>query len=305
MQKEEMNLMEFMERFKTEEDCREYFFKIRWPDGFRCPKCGHGEYFHIKEWGRYHCRKCGRQTSLTAGTIMHRTRAGLREWFLVIFLFTHDKRGISAAQIARNVGVSHYTAWLMLHKLRKAMGDRDSHYYLSGVVEMDDSFFGAPAEGGKKGRGTEKTPAVIAVSLNEAGQPEYVKMQVVKQVNGATIAEVAISSIAQGSTIHTDGLPAYNVLNNVGYEQHGEKFNPKNNPEHLHFLHIIISNLKAFIAGTYHGLDKKHLQHYFNEYCWRFNRRRFGNQLFNRLLDACVSTATITYVQLVGLDNIS
>lgn len=139
MQQEEMNFAKFMERFQTEENCREHFFKIRWPNGFRCPKCGHEEYFFIKGYGRYHCQKCGHQTSITAGTIMHKTHTGLREWFLVIFLFTHDKRGISASQVARTVGISHYAAWLMLHKLRKAMGDRDSQYYLNGIVEMDDS----------------------------------------------------------------------------------------------------------------------------------------------------------------------
>lgn len=300
VQQEEMNFGKFMERFKTEEDCREHFFKIRWPDGFRCPKCGNEEYFFIKGYGRYHCQKCGHQTSITAGTIMHKTHTGLREWFLVIFLFTHDKRGISASQVARTVGISHYAAWLMLHKLRKAMGDRDALYYLSGIVEMDDAFFGAPSEDGKKGRGTDKTPAVVAMSLNEKDQPEYVKIEVVENVDGATIIEIAKETITPGATICTDGLAVYNSLNAAGYEQRGEKFDPVNNPKHLHWLHVIISNLKSFIAGTYHGLDKKHLQSYFDEFCWRFNRRKFGNQLFNRLLQACASTTYITYTQLVG-----
>ena len=303
MQQEEMNLKEFMNRFQTEEDCREHFFKIKWPDGFRCPKCSYKEYTFIQGYERYQCHKCRRQTSLTAGTIMHRSRAGLREWFLVIYLFTHDKRGISAAQIARNVGVSHYTAWLMLHKLRKAMRDRDAKYYLDGIVEMDEAFFGAPGENGKRGRGTEKTPAVIALSLDEDGRPEYVKIQIVENVDGDTIAEMAKETIKPGSTISTDGLNVYNALNAAGYEHQGDKIDRENNPKHLHWLHVIISNLKAFIIGTYHGLDKKHLQRYFDEFCWRFNRRRFGNQLFNRLLIACASTGTITYAQLVGAEN--
>ena len=302
MQQEEMNFTDFMDRFKTEEDCRKHFFKIRWPNGFRCPKCDHEEYFPIKEYGRYQCRKCGHQASITAGTIMHKTHTGLREWFLVIFLFTHDKRGISAAQVARNVGISHYAAWLILHKLRKAMGDRDAHYYLDGIVEMDDAFFGAPSEEGKRGRGTDKTPAVIAMSLDEESHPEYVKIQVVENVDGATIVELAKETITPGTTISTDGLSAYNALSEAGYKHLGEKFDPKNNPKHLHWLHVIISNLKAFITGTYHGLDKKHLQSYFDEFSWRFNRRRFGNQLFNRLLEACASTTTITYSKLVGAD---
>jgi transposase-like protein len=300
MQQEEMNFIDFMERFKTEQDCREHFFKIRWPNGFRCPKCGHEEYFFLK--GRYHyeCTHCGHQTSLTAGTVMHGSHTGLREWFLVIYLFTHDKRGISAVQVARMVNISYYTAWLMLHKLRKAMKDRDTKYYLDGIVEMDDAFLGAPGEGGKRGRGTDKTPAIIELSLNEEGQPEYLKIEIVDNIDGATIAEVAKETVTPGATIRTDGLNSYNTLNGEGYEQQGENFDPENNPGHLHWLHVIISNLKTFILGTYHGLAKKHLQRYCDEFCYRFNRRRFGNQLFNRLLDACASTATITYAQLVG-----
>ena len=180
------------------------------------------------------------------------------------------------------------------------MVERGYHYYLDGIVEMDDAFLGAPSEDGKKGRGTEKTPAVVAMSLNEEGCPEYVKIQVVEQVNGGTITKIANDRIAPGTTIRTDGLGVYKALNKAGYEQQGEKFDPENNPKHLHWVHVIISNLKAFIIGTYHGLDKKHLQRYFDEFCWRFNRRRFGNQLFNRLLQACASTTTITYTQLVG-----
>ena len=232
---------------------------------------------------------------------MHRSRTGLREWFLAVFLFTHDKRGISAAQLGRTLGVSHDTAWLMLHKLREAMGTRDEDYILKGIVEEDDAFFGGPSEDGKRGRGTNKTPAIIAVSLNEDGTPDYVKIEVVEKVNGASVAEAAKAMVECGSVIRTDGLSAYNALEKEDYEHQPENFDPENRPEHLRWLHVIVSNLKAFIAGTYHGLDKKHLQRYFNEFCYRFNRRRFGNQLFNRLLSVCASmTATITYYQRVG-----
>jgi transposase-like protein len=301
VQQEEMNFVDFMDRFQTEQDCRDHFFKLRWPNGFRCPICGHGEYYPLKEGTLYECRKCRHQTSLTSGTVMHRTHTGLRHWFLAIFLFTHDKRGISASQIARAAGISYYAAWLMLHKLRKAMGDRDGHYYLNGIVEVDDAFFGAPEEGGKRGRGTEKTPAIVALSLNEKGQPLHLKIKAVERVDGTTAVEATKSAILPGATVRTDGLNSYNALEQEGYEHEAEKFDPENNPEHLHWLHVIVSNLKSFIQGTYHGLDKKHLQSYFDEFCYRFNRRRFGNQLFNRLPEACASTKTITYAQLTGL----
>jgi hypothetical protein len=125
------------------------------------------------------------------------------------------------------------------------------------------------------------------------------------EFSAQAVADLAIicwefKFITPGAAVHTDGLTVYNALNREGYEQRGERFDPKNNPEHLHWLHVVISNLKALISGTYHGLDGKHLQRYFDEFCYRFNRRRFGNRIFNRLLDACASTATVTYSQLVG-----
>jgi len=301
MQQNAMNLREFMDRFKTEDDCREHFFKLRWPKGFECPKCGHREYSFIKYRNLYQCLACKHQASLTAGTVMHKSHTGLREWFLAIYLFTHDKRGISATQLSKAVGISYYTAWLMLQKLREAMGTRDAEYYLEGIVEMDDVFFGAPAENGKRGRGTDKTPAIVALSLDDEGHPEYVKIQIVDSVDGATIAETAKATVQSGSTIRTDGLNSYKALNREGYEQQAEIFDPENRPEHLHWLHVIVSNLKAFIQGTYHGLDRKHLQRYVNEFCYRFNRRRFGNRIFHRLLTVCASTpVSITYTQIVG-----
>ena len=135
--------------------------------------------------------------------------------------------------------------------------------------------------------------------MGEESRPGYLGIQAVESVDGAEAARVTHESVMPGAVIRTDGLNVYGILNSEGYEQHGEKFDPQGNPEHLHWLHVVISNLKAFISGTYHGLGKKHLQRYFDEFCYRFNRRRFGNQLFNRLLDACASTTTITYAQLV------
>ena len=298
-----MNLKEFMDRFQTEEDCRKYFFRIKWPDGFKCPKCSHEKYSFIKYRNLYQCLQCGHQASLTAGTIMHKSHMGLREWFLAIHLFTHDKRGISAMQLCRSLGTSYQTAWTMLQKLREAMGSRDEEYILKGVVEMDDAFFGAPSEGGKRGRGTDKKPAIVAVSLDKDGDPEFVKIEVVDTVNGTTIVETAKAMVDPGSVIRTDGLASYNALGKANYEHQAENFDPEQRPDHLRWLHVIVSNLKTLIMGTYHGLDKKHLQRYFDEFCYRFNRRRFGNQLFNRLLVACASTPTITYAQLVASDS--
>ncbi len=298
-----MNFREFTERFKTEEDCQAYFFKMKWPDGFICPKCGNKEYSFIKFRNLYQCKSCGHQASLTAGTIMHKSHTGLLSWFLAIFLFVNDKRGISASQLSKNIGISYYTAWLMLHKLRDAMAQRDRKYILGGKVEMDDSFFGAPAEGGKRGRGTDKTPVIVELELDGQGRPMYMKAEVVETVDGETITEIAKRTIAPEAEVYTDGLNSYEKLSREGYGHHAENFDPQENPDHLHWLHTIISNIKAFIGGTYHGLGKKHLQRYLDEFCYRFNRRKFESQLFNRLITACVEGLSITYKRLVGLEE--
>jgi transposase-like protein/predicted RNA-binding Zn-ribbon protein involved in translation (DUF1610 family) len=300
MKQESISFLDFMKRFQTEEQCREFLFKLRWPDGFICPKCGHTSYYNVKNRNLFHCSKCGHQASVTANTIFHRSHTPLTKWFVAIFMMADDKRGISAAKLARDISVSPPTAWLMLHKIRKAMKDRDSGYMLSKIVEIDDAYFGAPDEGGKRGRGTDKTPGVIAVEVDKQGRPLYVKTRVVENLQGETLCEVAEEMLEPGTEVRTDGFKAYKKLSEHGYEVHVENFDPEENPEHLLWLHKIISNLKAFIAGTFHGLDKKHLQRYFDEFAWRFNRRKFQSQLFASLLKACVLTTTITYKNLTA-----
>jgi transposase-like protein len=210
----------------------------------------------------------------------------------------HDKRGISANHLATQIGVSYPTAWLMLHKIRKAMGDRDAMYQLEGIVELDDAFFGAPTEGGKRGRGTEKTKVIVGLSLTPRGNPVNVKMQVVENLKQVTIANFAEQNIKERSIISTDLYRSYRVLSERGYFHSPKEFNAKENPDHLHWLHTVISNAKAFVGGTFHGLDAKHLQAYLNEFCYRFNRRKFENALFYRLLTCCVQSETITYPEL-------
>jgi transposase-like protein len=268
-------MMEFNERFATEEACREYLYMKRWPQGFVCPKCGvRDEPFQISCRNRYQCKHCTHQTSVTAGTIMDKTKTPLRKWFLAIYLISTDKRGCSALRIKREVSIAYDTAWTMTHKIRSAMGQRDGNYLLQGIVELDDSFFGSPSEGGKRGRGTEKTPVVIGLSLDEKGKPNYVRAQVVAAVDGKNLLEYANNNICKGSEIRSDGFRSYNKLNDSGYRLIAENYNPKDNPEHMKWLHIVASNIKAFFLGTYHGVGKEHMQAFLDEFCFRFNRRK-------------------------------
>lgn len=295
---EKTNLIDFQQIFATEEACRQYLFQKRWPDGFQCPRCGHNRCYEITTRNLYECTRCHYQASVTAGTVMEKTHTKLRIWFWAIYLVAHDKRSRSATSISEELGISYKTAWLMLQKIRKAMGDRDSQYMLGGIVELDDFFLGAPTEGGKRGRGTEKSLVLAGLSLNNQGYPLFLKMQVVPDVKGVTLAEFAHSVIESGSKISSDAYRSYLKLAKEGYEHEPKDFDPKQNPDHLKWLHTVISNAKAFIAGTFHGFDKKHLQAYLKEFCYRFNRRRFKGELFNRLLTCCLKTSTVTFAEL-------
>jgi transposase-like protein len=301
-QQEAMGIAEFFEKFNSEEACREYLYAKRWANGFVCPKCGvQDEPFQIISRHRYQCKHCNHQTSVTARTIMDKSRTPLRKWFLAIYLMSTDKRGCSALRLKRELKIAYDTAWTMSHKIRNAMKKRDDNYTLSGYVEMDEGFFGSPSEGeGKRGRGTDKAPVVIGLSLDKAGYPEFIKAQVLQSVDSESIAKFAHSAVEEGSSIASDGLSVYRKLAEKGYVHLPENFNLALNPEHLKWLHIVISNLKAFISGTYHGVAKTHFQAFLDEFCYRFNRRLWPSQLFARTLVACSAAPPFTRYELIG-----
>lgn len=276
--KEKMTLPEFLERYGTEKKCREYLFQKRWAKGFVCPKCGCTHAYTMTN-GRYQCTNCRYQASVTAGTIMHGTHAPLTKWFLAMYLVSNDKRGISAVQLQNQIGVTYKTAWSMLKRIRKAMKTRDDSHQLEGVIEFDDAFFGGPTVGKKRGRGTEKSKVFVALSLDKKGNPLYLKMKPTENIKQKSVKKFALKHIAKGSTIRSDGYRSFSPAL-IDYVHEPVKYDPKG--EALHWLHIMISNAKAFILGTYHGLPQKYLSDYLAEFCFRFSRRNF-NSLFERL----------------------
>jgi transposase-like protein len=294
-----MTLFEFMERFGTEDACREYICQKRWPDGFVCPKCGHTEHFNIKSRNKYQCKACTHQTTATAGTIMDKTRTPLSKWFAAFYLVAEDKRGISAMALKKKISVSYLTAWTMLQKIRTAMADRDGKYMLDGIVEMDEAFFGGTAEGSKRGRGTEKTAVLVSVSLSEWGKPKFARMKTLESVDGEAVKAFSKEHVRSDSEIRTDGLNIYNCLAKEGFVHTAIPHDPKKQPEHLHWTHIVISNAKAFVQGTFHGLDAKHLQRYLDEFCYRLNRRFFDHDLFSHLIGACSLAPPKPYYALI------
>ncbi len=295
---QEMSLIQFQRRFRTESACRKHLFKLKWPEGFVCPSCSHIKYYSLPKRHLFQCKACNHQTSVTAGTVMHKTRTPLRIWFWAIFLLAHDKRGLSALQLSKNLDVSYYVAWTMLHKIRCAMKHRDAAYDLKGIIEMDDSFFGSGTGGDKRGRGTKKTPVIIEASTHKDGVG-FARMQVVEHVDKKTVGRIVVEDVAPGQTIRTDGWEAYGVVEEKGYRhQPWVNLTSQEVKIFLKWVHILSSNAKAFLLGTFHGIGKKHLQAYLDEFCYRFNRRQWEGQIFDRLVTACANSKGITFSEL-------
>ena len=289
-----MTLLEFQRKFQNEQACRDYLFQLRWGNGFACPRCRGNKFYFIEKRMLYECSSCGHKTSLTAGTIMHKTKLPLLTWFWAIYLVAHDKRGRSALSLAQVLNLNYRTAWRLLHKIRCAMQQRDAQYQLTGLVEMDDTYIGAP-KSGTDGRGTTKQAVAVALQTDTKGNPQLVRMKVIQRVTIAEIHRVAREVVAAGSTIISDGHSSYKRLTELGYQHVSQDFKRANPDVFLKWLHVVIGNAKAFIEGTYHGLSTRYLQTYLDEFCYRFNRRRNPNELFSRLLNACLS-ATPTQV---------
>ena len=187
---------------------------MKWPNGFKCPKCNHDRAYVIKtrKLPLYECCECRHQTTVLVGTVFEKTRTDLRKWFWAIFLVAQDKRGVSARLIADQLGVCYPTAWAMLHKIRRAMASRDANYQLGGMVELDDCFFGAPAAGSKRGRGTDKTQVLVGLSLTPNGRPAFLKMKVVPDLKGTTLTEFAKSNLLEHTLISSDSYSSYKAL---------------------------------------------------------------------------------------------
>lgn len=296
-QRQTISLFEFHQRFPTERECAEHLFKLRWPDGFVCPKCNYSQYNLYNNPLLYRCKNCRHRASLTAGSVMHRTRTPLMVWFWAIFLVACDKRGHSALSISGELKVSYWVAWTLLQKIRRAMGEQDSRYKLQGIVELDDAYFGGTDKGKKRGRGTTKPKVLVAVSTDKQKERAgFAKMRVVKNLDTHTVNKFVKENIERGSKIQTDDLAIYDSLVTLGMDH--EEYPIVSGEKPLPWVHTIISNAKTFCLGTYHRFGQKHLQAYLDEFCYRLNRRFWENQLFDRLLSACIDCETITYGRL-------
>jgi transposase-like protein len=276
-------LAEFQAEFNSEDACRNYLFKNRFPQGFVCPKCGKKEYTYIKNRHLFQCKHCHHQTSVTAGTIMHRSHLPLVKWFWAIYFCVTDKRGISAVALSKQLQISYESAWYLLKRIRQAMGERDANYKLFGLIEADEGFLGGPKTGGKPGRGTTKKIMLVALSKDAKGNPRFLHLQLSPNVTTKTLQAFIDKHVVPGSIVECDGFSSYAGLTGVTVMSQTYK------KGYLKWLHKAISNFKTFLLGTYHGRCRDY-QAYMDEYCFRYNRRNNPMELFSRLVRATATS---------------
>jgi len=302
-----MSLIEFSQKYGSEEQCREHLFEKRFSNGFICPKCGHDHGTKIITRLLMQCSKCHFQVSVTSGTVMSDTKMPIQKWYFTIYLITSSKRGMSAKELQRQIKVTYKTAWYVNKRVREAMAQAESKYKLSGEVTIDDAFFSGRKGGEntgdkpkKRGRGSNKSKVIVAVSLDGNKNPQYAKMRVVDDFKAKTVKNFAQDSISKDATVVTDGFKAYKAQNlKEDFFHEFENFDKTNDNSPLKWLHIVISNAKAFINGTFHGLERDELQSYLNEFCYRFNRRHMPQLVFDKLLASALLTKPIAYYSAV------
>ena len=274
------SLRELETRFATEAACLAYLAALQWPDGFVCPACGGNQAWNTTR-GLRHCRQCGTQTSVTAGTLFHRTRMPLPLWFRAIWHVTSQKYGANALGLHRVLGMSYETAWQWLHKLRRAMV-RPGREQLAGCVQVDETYVGGRKKSGKRGRGAAgKTLVAIAAEDKSPQGIGRIRLQPLSNASAASLGRFAKAMIAPGSVIATDDWPGYGPLASCGYTH---QVLP---PKELVLPHLVASLVKRWLLGTYQGAVKPtHLAYYLDEFTFRFNRRtsRSRGKLFYRLV---------------------
>ncbi len=277
-------LQEFEDFFNTESACIAYLQNLRWPDGFVCPQCGSADKWRTKR-GLYHCSQCGVQTSVTAGTIFHRTRKPLSLWFRAMWHITGQKYGANALGLQRilNFG-SYHTAWQWLHKLRRAMV-RPGRDRLSGTVEIDETYVGGK-KSGKRGRGAAGK-ALVGVAVEDKGDHGIGRIRLchIEMESGDSLLPFVKGVVEPGSTIHTDDWSGYNSLGDNGYTHFVQP------SKEMTIVHLVVSLLKRWLLGTYQGAVRpSHLSYYLDEFTFRFNRRTSASRgkLFYRLMQHAV-----------------
>jgi transposase-like protein len=293
----DMNLVELMEQFPNEEQCRKALEILRWPNGVHCPRCDSDKISRVYERNQYDCDSCRYQFSVTSGTMLHDTHLPLVKWFIATYLITESKKGISANQMKRTIGVAYRTAWYLCHRIRAAMKEVRPEP-LIGTVEVDETWVGGKKRG--VGRGYKGNKTIVVGAIERGGQ---VRAQVIESVDRKTLHSFIHSATASDAeAIYTDDWPAYDGVANGDTRHETVKHSAEEwvrHGVHTNTIENVWSLLKRSIIGSYHKVSAKHLDAYLDELEWRFNNRE-NPFLFRDTLLKLIGSENLPYAQLTS-----
>jgi ribosomal protein L37AE/L43A len=299
-----MKLEDFYKVYHDEESCRAKIRLLREKEGITCKKCKHREHYWQSSIGMWECKKCHYRTSLRTGTVMENSKLPFKYWLTAMAYLSSTKKSISALELQRQLGHKRYEPiWAMLQKLRAVMGYRDSKYSLNDSIELDEGYFEAPSVK-KKGEdyfsgdkirvlvGVESKYVEEEVSVHRKPKKvRFLKMKVLEKGGEGQVMKEAKEMIDANATVITDDHKSYKKLPDIIKEHISKRcFNNESRSQVLPWVHTAISNAKRLFLGVHHNVSKEYLQNYLNEFCYKFNRRYFGDHLFDRLLIASIST---------------
>src|SRR5712692_6512904 len=289
VEKKQPSLLEFQKAFPDEGSCARFLFERRWPDGFVCPKCGQGRAALLtsRAW-TYECLDCGRQTSVTAGTVMHRSKLSLTAWFWAAHLMATHSNGMSALQLKGQLGLSYRATWLLTQKLRRSMVDPEREP-LEGAVEVRD-----------RATGKAQRPKRIGAKYLDTLSGR-VRLAAIPSNHAIHIHPFIQSNIKPGTTLITDGHDSYQGLS--GYRHDPRIVGKMAAHIPLKWIHRVFSLLKRWGLGTYHGLRRRHIDTYLNEFVFRYNRRFYRHVSFDTILGLAANREPISRWQIVGRVN--
>lgn len=291
-----LSIVQFMDRYGTEEQCHAELVAMRWPDGFVCSACGTRQHstFMRKGLRYWQCAGCREQTTAICGTIFQATKLPLTRWFWAMHLLTQAKNNVSALELKRHLGVRYKTAWLMKHKLMQVMYVREQPRQLSGRVEVDDAYLGGELPGGKRGRGSEnKVSFIAAVQTTATGQPVLACLSKLEFTKEA-IAEWARKSLFAATEVVSDGLWCFQAVTVCGASH--ERIVTGGGAASVKLpafsaVNTLLGNLKTALSGTYHAFGfAKYADRYLAEFQYRFNRRFNLSTILTRLFRASITT---------------
>lgn len=293
----DMNLVKLVDQFRSEEKCRAYLEKLRWPEGPLCPRCESDKISRIQDRDQFDCDSCRYQFSVTAGTIMHDTKLPLWKWFLAVYMMVESKKGVSANQLKRTLGVHYRTAWYLCHRIRKALETPDG--LLKGVVEIDETFIGGERTG--VGSGSKKGKTMVVGAVERKGRARL-KAQKKKNVNTNEVGKFIRANIANDVTVYTDEHDVYDKLlkdRNRHERVNHHKKEWVRGAVHTNSVEGVWSLFKRSIVGAFHQVSCKHLPAYLDEFEFRFNNRH-NRYIFRDAMRELLTAENIEYKELVA-----